>query len=242
MTSEPHATTHLFLSRARLLSGRGEALSALAPVLLPAEGGKRAGHAHRLVWLLFQDVPDSERDFLWRDDGGGKLMILSRRRPSDPNHLFELQTQVFAPKLSVGDRLSFVLRANPTVARKGARPQPERGTRTRGQRADVVMDALRAIPRDERAKKRDDIACEATEGWLVKQGARSGFSVNGPIAVGGYTQIAVERRRARPAGFSVVDIAGRIEITDPAAFLARLPQGFGSAKAFGNGLMLIRRA
>ena len=242
MTTEPQPSKHLFLSRARLLSGRGEALSALAPVLLPADGGKRAGHAHRLVWLLFQDIPDSERDFLWRDDGGGKLMILSRRRPSDPKQLFEIETQEFDPKLSVGDRLSFVLRANPTVARKGARPQPEPGTRTRGQRADVVMDALRAISREERAKQRDEIACEATQRWLEKQGARSGFSVTGPVAVGGYTQIAIERRRGRPAGFSVVDIAGRIEITDSDAFLARLPQGFGSAKAFGNGLMLIRRA
>lgn len=242
MTSEPQTSERLYLSRARLLSRRGEALSALAPVLLPEISSKRAGHAHRLVWLLFQDIPDSERDFLWRDDGGGKLMVLSRRKPSDPNQLFELETQEFAPDLSIGDRLSFVLRANPTVARKAARPERELGTRARGQRADIVMDALHAIPRGERAAKRDDIAREATQDWLVKQGARSGFSVAGPLTVGGYTQVAVERRRGRPAGFSVIDIAGRIEITDPAAFLARLTQGFGSAKAFGNGLMLIRRA
>jgi CRISPR system Cascade subunit CasE len=62
----------------------------------------------------------------------------------------------------------------------------------------------------------------------------------------GYTKIQIERttRRSarRPAGISVVDLAGEIEVTDPSAFLARLPLGFGSAKAFGCGLMLIRRA
>ena len=37
-------------------------------------------------------------------------------------------------------------------------------------------------------------------------------------------------------------MSGEITITDPAAFLSKLPLGFGSAKAFGCGLMLIRRA
>ena len=62
------------------------------------------------------------------------------------------------------------------------------------------------------------------------------------LTIVNYTQVPVERRRGRPAGFSAVDLAGVITVTDPAAFLAKLPLGFGSAKAFGNGLMLIRRA
>ena len=36
--------------------------------------------------------------------------------------------------------------------------------------------------------------------------------------------------------------AGLAEVTYPETFLARLYAGFGRAKAFGNGLMLIRRA
>ncbi len=48
-------TTPLYLSRVRLRSTRGEALSAIAPILFPDDGSVRAGHAHRLVWLLFQD-------------------------------------------------------------------------------------------------------------------------------------------------------------------------------------------
>ena len=75
-----------------------------------------------------------------------------------------------------------------------------------------------------------------------KQGAASGFRLTGSPMVNGYTQTPVERRRGRPAGFSVLDISGFIEVLDPREFIARLSKGFGSAKAFGNGLMLIRRA
>jgi CRISPR system Cascade subunit CasE len=51
----------------------------------------------------------------------------------------------------------------------------------------------------------------------------------------------VGKRRRQPQ-FGVLDLAGTIEVTDSDAFLAALAQGFGRAKAFGCGLMLIRRA
>jgi CRISPR system Cascade subunit CasE len=144
--------------------------------------------------------------------------------------------------LSPGDRLRFALRANPVVARKEALTPDERERRARGKRADVVMDALRTVPREERRAMRDAIAAKAGETWLARQGETSGFRLARSPTVSGYTQIPIERRQGRPAGFSVLDLAGEIEITDPPVFLRRLAKGFGSAKAFGNGLMLIRRA
>ena len=45
-----------------------------------------------------------------------------------------------------------------------------------------------------------------------------------------------------PIRFSVLDFTGVLEVRDPAAFLAAIARGFGRAKAFGCGLMLIRRA
>ena len=47
---------------------------------------------------------------------------------------------------------------------------------------------------------------------------------------------------ARPATFSVLDLEGVLEVIDPAMFLQHLSTGFGRAKAFGCGLMLIRQA
>ena len=82
---------------------------------------------------------------------------------------------------------------------------------------------------------------------MAEQGTKSGFKLARTPLVDGYTQVQVERNvvrgsKKRPAGFSVLNLSGELEVTDPAAFLSRLPEGFGSAKAFGNGLMLIRRA
>ena len=84
--------------------GRGEALASIAPILLPDDDTKRAGHAHRLVWLLFQDQPMPTRDFLWRDDGEGRYHdpFTASARPIRSD-LFDLETKSFAPDLARGD-------------------------------------------------------------------------------------------------------------------------------------------
>lgn len=235
----------LHLSRARLRASRGEALSAIAPLLLPDDPKQHAGHAHRILWLLFQDIPDQKRDFLWRDEGDGRYMVLSTRPPFDPHHLFDLETKPFEPNLQAGDRLAFSLRANPVVARKQARTAAaleQHGPRARGQKVDVVMDALKPIAAGKRAAVRDEIAAKVGSEWLTRQGEASGFKLTRTPVVDGYAQVPVERRKGRAAGFSVLNFAGELEVADPAVFLERLHMGFGSAKAFGNGLMLIRRA
>jgi CRISPR system Cascade subunit CasE len=243
----------LYLSRARIRASRGEALSAIAPLLVPQDSKQRPGHAHRVLWLLFQDIPDAKRDFLWRDEGNGKYMILSRRPPADPLGLFAVDTKEFEPALAAGDRLAFVLRANPVVTTKRAGVKKAGGNgKPRGTRVDVVMDALKSVAKTDweertgRAFERDRIAQAAGADWLARQGERAGFKVvpeKPEPVIGGYAEIPIERTHGRrPAGFAVLDFAGQIEITDPDAFVTKLAQGFGAAKAFGNGLMLIRRA
>jgi CRISPR system Cascade subunit CasE len=51
----------LYLSRLRLR--RDVALSAIAPVLAPDDANGRADHDHRLLWAVFSDGPDRNRDF-----------------------------------------------------------------------------------------------------------------------------------------------------------------------------------
>lgn len=240
--------TPLTLSRIRLRARRGEVLSAVAPLLVPDDAGRRPAHAHRVLWLMFQDIADAARDFLWRDEGEGRFIVLSHRPPSDPHALFEIESKEFAPDLRVGDRLRMMLRANPTRASKAALDPEARAARQRGKRVDVVMHALKDVPQTDwdlcsgRAFERDRLVREAGTAWLTSIGERSGFAPAGEIEVGGYVQIPFERRRGRPAGFSQLEFAGEIEVRDPDRFLDRLTRGFGSAKAFGCGLMLIRRA
>jgi CRISPR system Cascade subunit CasE len=227
-----------FLSRVRLR--RDPALAALAPVLLPTDESRRIGTAHRLLWTLFADDPGRGRDFLWREIDGERLdrlafLILSARPPADRLGLFELDPpKPWEPTLRPGDRLGYALRANPVVTTRV-------DGRRHGARHDVVMHLLRAVPSAERGAARPELIAEAGQAWLAAQGERYGFKPRGAPRVEGYLQRRIPRESGPPVRFSTLDLEGVLEVTDPKAFLPSVRQGFGKAKAWGCGLMLIRR-
>jgi CRISPR system Cascade subunit CasE len=130
----------LVIAKARLR--RDTPIAAIAPLLVPADSDQRARASHQLVWSLYTDGPDRQRDFLWRQTGDGELLMLGQRPPVDRHSLFDLEQKPFAPVLRVGQRLAFKLRANAT-----------RDTHD-GQRVDVVMHALHRLPHAERAAQR----------------------------------------------------------------------------------------
>ena len=106
------------------------------------------------------------------------------------------------------------------------------------------MDARHALPAGARASERMALAQREGAAWLARQGAAAGFRLIG-AEVGDYSVAALPAHRGARRGqpqFGILDMTGTLEVTDPAAFLARLTQGFGRARAFGCGLMLIRRA
>lgn len=232
---------HSWFSRARLRPDAS--LAALRKILVPDRQDARAAAAHRLVWTLFADSPDRRRDFLWREGEPGTFYILSAREPHDTHGLFELfPPKPYAISLAAGDRLEFTLRANATVARGG---EPGK----RGTPCDVVMDALYRIPAGvERAGARATVIESAALRWLTAQGERNGFSLaersegHKPwLNVLGHRVLRIDRGKAVPARFGVLDLEGVLEVSDPQTFSAALVQGFGRAKAFGCGLMLVRR-
>ena len=225
--------TGLWLSRARLRRDTAS-VGALSRLLVPDDDGPRTAAAHRLVWALFADDPDRRRDFLWREEGPGRFMTLSARQPLPVPGLFDIDSTAFAPELAPGDRLGFTLRANPVVSRIKAPGE-------RGKRQDVVMDALYAVPQGERASVRFTVATEAGLAWLARQGTAYGFAP-GEVAVDGYETMRLPREQAKPIRFSQIEFTGVLTVTNPTAFLAALATGFGRARAFGCGLMLIRRA
>ena len=233
--------TDRFLVRARLR--RDLAAAALAPLLVPSDSGGKVGAAHRLVWALFADGPDRRRDFLWRQTRPGEFLILAARPPADPHGLFTLDYKPFAPALREGQRLQFDLRANPVVALASA------GSGRRGRRKDVVTRAIAGLPPepcpDRRRARRWAASREAAAAWLAAQGARHGFAPDldaERLRIDGEDWVRIPRDDGRTVTFLAVTFQGVLTVQDPARFLARLPLGFGAAKAFGCGLMLIRRA
>ncbi len=217
----------------RLTLNNAASACALRPLLNPDNPSLAADVHHRLIWSVMSDSHARKRDFLWRHDGKGRFMVLSARPPKASDLFLPPETKAFEPDLQRGDRLVFLLCANATRSKKTGR--------ARGQRSDVVMDLLHGLAREDRAGARQGLAEKAGIAWMEVQGQTRGFR---PVRtqVEGYTVLDLARRNNRRASLGILDLKGEIEITDPATFLPALVQGFGRAKAWGNGLMLIRRA
>ena len=235
-----------YLSRAVLRKDAG--LEAIAALLKPKDTNAATRSGHHLVWSLFPGDPDAGRDFLWHREAADRYLVLSARPPAKAHALFDVETKPFAPALTTGMKLSFMLRANPTVTLRD-----EAGAR---RHADVVMHAItrgrredpKAITRDlrERALQPDG----AAGAWLAAQGERAGFRPNPDhLTITGYNRVAIPRitdggqdDRRTPVTFHTIDYQGLLKVVDPPLFLDRLVHGFGRAKAFGCGLMLLRRS
>jgi CRISPR system Cascade subunit CasE len=77
---------------------------------------------------------------------------------------------------------------------------------------------------------------------LSQTAEKSGFAVAAEdVRIEGYTQAEIPRDGGKPLRFSTLDFDGRLTVTDAGIFVKRLAEGFGSARAYGCGLMLIRR-
>jgi len=227
----------MYLSRLTLK--RSPSAEALGALLNPDDDARRMDAHHRLIWTAFAGDSEATRRFLWREDSNGCFILLSDE-PPHPAELFEApEIKPFAPNLRPGDRLAFRMRVNATRTVKTGEPKSN-GKRAR-KHQDIVMQALHSVPKGERATARMDKAQAATGDWLKAQGERYGFRVC-KCDVSGYRVMELPGRGRNAPRVGIVDVDGVIEIARPEPFLERLKQGFGRAKAFGCGLMLIRRA
>lgn len=163
----------------------------------------------------------------------------------------------FAPRLATGDRLRFRLRANPVTRRRDERlrvnkedglPRFDKKGRPQhvSKKDDIVMRELQAIPRGDprRAWERPAIIQRAGREWLEQISSSSGFTIDPHnLLIDHYRQHRHWRKRGEDSRrFSTLDFEGILKVTEANMFLEKLAKGFGSAKAFGCGLMLIRRA
>jgi CRISPR system Cascade subunit CasE len=239
----------MFLSRVELTPSAAEREAFWRDISKPY-------NAHQALWKLLGRAPEQKREFLFCAEPTNarvSFLVLSREAPAeDGEGVWVVDAKRFNPTLGVGQRLGFRLRASPVVSRKGARH-------------DVVMDRKRAMKAAGSVMETEpDLVRQAGLAWLQRQSARAGFKLadadlarigdGGLLEGAGQPQVALRvdgyqqhRLRSGPKHaemirFSTLDFEGLLEVTDPVVFLEKVKTGFGPQKAFGCGLMLLRRA
>lgn len=196
--------------------------------------------AHRFLRSLFGAFPDGQRPYLWRRfDPSQKIVVLSSCALGRMPYEYEVMPpKPFAPHLTAGEPLQFSLRANPVV--QSMEPRPD-GTE-RPVRHDVVMHARwHQDPQDPKPKA--TLIQEEGTKWLRRQGLRTGFSfADDAVQVEGYCQYKMRRGAGhRPFVMATLDFDGLLTVEDPERLVQAVAQGLGPSKAYGCGLMLLRR-
>lgn len=223
----------MYLSKVRLLSSSQAQREFMALQMKGAYG------SHQLLWRLFSD--EDERNFLYREEqvSGGypEFYVLSDKEPSPLPLVFSIESKAFSPALTTGQRLGFKLRVNPTVAKKDDQGKHHRH--------DVLMNAKRKL-KEEDAKDPGRVKHameQAALAWFAdeKRLDQWGIQLDALPNIESYTQHRSSKQSGKPIQFSSVDFQGVITVKDVQKFLAQYQKGFGRSKAFGCGLMLIRR-
>lgn len=190
---------------------------------------------HQALWRLFPGDPGLERDFLFHQlrDRPDTCYVVSRRAPRSCQE-WSIQTREYCPTLRLGQLLEFALRANPTVARvrKGQRSA----------RHDVVFDARRRAQASGATLSLAEAEQTAGSEWLACRAEACGFNLE-QLRVSGYLRRAFRKgQRGRTIVCSTLDYQGILRVTDPERLAQVLLDGVGPARAFGCGLLLVRRA
>lgn len=197
---------------------------------------------HQALWSLFADDPEAKRDFLYRqtqENGRVKYYVVSERQPIDHTGVWLVDgCQVYAPKLMTGQTFFFNLRANPVVTVTTSSDKKERH--------DVVMREKKRIgyknlPKDTRPLEQE-IVQQTCIPWLEQRAESLGFQLNRQhLLVDGYQPHQSYAKGQQPICYSTVDFQGVLTVTETTLFQQTLFQGIGKAKAFGCGLLLIKR-
>lgn len=204
----------------------------LSRVEIPWPLARNAYDVHRHLWKLFPDQPSEPRQGL-ETPRQGFLYRIEEKRPGQPMRLL-LQSRMepvhaaalvihgcreIHPDPQPGQTLAFLLTANPikTIAdaEKAAKP---------GKVADKCRVPL--IHEDEQlawlSRKLADAASVETASAQPHE----------PLHF---------RKGNRPGKLAAVTFEGVLRVHDPDALLRHLENGLGPAKAFGCGLLLVRR-
>lgn len=204
----------------------------ISRVEIPWEVARNPYNLHRQLWRLF---PGEEREtrangeqgrqgFLFRveEQGAGRsarMLVQSRRAPVRADGLILLGSREIQPMPSAGQRLAFLLTANPvktiTDAQRDAKP-------------DKQAEKCR-VPLIKEDEQRD---------WLARKLANAATLECAAIL----PHAPLYFRKGKRAGKLVTcTFEGVLRVDTPERLASLLENGVGPAKAFGCGLLLVHR-
>jgi CRISPR system Cascade subunit CasE len=219
-----------YLSKVNLKNDKGST-GTLIDILRRDRG---LGGEHRLVWTLFSEDQHLDRDFLFRRAQGDGWLVLSQRKPVDVHNIWNIETKDFSPKIKDGDKLAFRLRANPrigTVSSGGRRVKHDF----------IQNERMRLRLPDGSLPPLSEVLPVASHDWISRQAERSGFSVepNHLLADCYVQQQFPARTGAGRIQFRSLDLKGILQVQDASRFVQSVLSGFGGARAYGFGLMIL---
>ena len=204
----------------------------LSRVEVPWEFARNPYGVHRQLWRMFpgearetrKNGEEPRQGFLFRVEESrpgrfARLLVQSRRPPTGVPDLVLVGTRQVNPQPQVGQRLAFLVTANPiktiTDTERGQKP---------GKKSDKCR-----IPLIREEEQRE---------WLIRK-------LKGAAEVGAVT-IQVHpplyfRKGNRAGKLVTVTYEGMLQVIDADTLSALLENGIGPAKGFGCGLMLVRR-
>jgi len=228
----------MYLSRAALKTSERGGTGALAAFLAGASGF--IGQGHHLVWSLFGDR-GGDRHFLYRMTGptaAETILIASDERPQDRHGLWELEVKDLRllDTLAKGDRIEWSLRVNATVRSRS-------GTGRESSTSHCIVDRAR---RGGAKGTSMQVAMQVVPPWLAVRLAAAGIEA----CAENMTVQAYDKRRfghgpGAPSPLVIIattDVVGSGVVHDADAVRRAMREGIGRARAYGCGLLLIRRA
>lgn len=204
----------------------------LSRVEIPWEAVRNPYDIHRRLWQLFpgedrearKDGNEIRQGFLFHIEAQQtgrptRLLLQSRRPPTHTDSVALLASKPFDPAPNVGQRLAFVLTANPvktiTDAERDAKP---------GKKSDKCRVPL--------IKEQDQRAWIARKLSVAAELESLEILPHPPIYF---------RKGSRAGKLMTTTFEGVLRVTSTEELSALLENGVGPAKAFGCGLLLVRR-
>lgn len=187
---------------------------------------------HRRLWRLFPDQSKETRStfnenrhgFLFRveriDIGQPiRFLVQSRSSPEQAPGLSLLGSREFRPKPRVDQKLAFILTANATKKIRDKQFSAKPGKKNDKCRVPLIKE-------------------EEQKAWMARK--IKGIVVLENVSVIFHPPVFFQKGY-RAGKLSIVTFEGILRVVNPEKLVALLRNGIGPAKAFGCGLMLVRR-